>query len=188
MQPETLHAEQKYRGDIAKGYDAKREQQPKWHAENRLVEAMLADMPSGSYLLDCPFGTGRFVHFYERKGFNVTGLDINEDMLKEARKKIGSDRIQVRLGNILDIPLPPKSVDVTVSIRLFNWLAPEDVQKAFKQLQGVARQRVIFNARVREHIRARPQSLFSQALLPHWRLSRVEEIEPNYLMFMAERR
>src|SRR3990167_6389150 len=78
---------EKYHGPVAENYDAKREETPKWQAEQRIVEDMLSDLPSGSWVLDCPVGTGRFLQFYAGKGFIVRAMDLSSDMLDKARKK-----------------------------------------------------------------------------------------------------
>lgn len=189
MNAETAHAEVKYRGETAANYDAKRVGTAKWQTENRIIDAMLSAYPSGTYVLDVPTGTGRLIPAYEERGFNVLGLDINEDMLKEARKKITTDRVRVRVGTIIAIDRPSKSVDIALAIRLLNWLDPEDVQKAIRELQRVARKAVIFTCRVADHVRARPMGLINAAIDRDagWVMANAEEIEPNYLMFRLVR-
>ncbi len=44
----------------------------------------------GGHILDAGCGTGRFVHFFVRDGFKVTGIDISDSM------------IQIAVGNNLD--------------------------------------------------------------------------------------
>ncbi|HEY8542170.1 MAG TPA: class I SAM-dependent methyltransferase [Pseudothermotoga sp.] len=43
-------------------------------------------LPKGSYILDVGCGTGRHSVELAKRGYNVTGIDISEEMLKEARK------------------------------------------------------------------------------------------------------
>ena len=59
----TQGGAEKYVGQVAQGYDAKREQSPKWQIEQRVIEDMLSDLPAESVVLDCPVGTGRFLPF-----------------------------------------------------------------------------------------------------------------------------
>ena len=176
----------KYVGEIAQGYDAKRELQPKWHEENRLVREFLSDFSPGTAVLDVPVGTGRFIPFYEENGFHVHGLDLSEDMLKEAAQKANSASTYLRQGDARQIGAPDKSYDVAVCIRLFRWISPEDVVKVLRELQRVARKRIVFNARIANHPYQRPIALLRGGLVDNWLFTRIEEIEPNYLMFAAE--
>ncbi len=91
----------KYHGDAAEGYDAKREDRPKWQAENRIVTDMLSDLPSGTTVLDCPCGTGRFLQLYEEMGFNVICMDLSADMLKQAYARSSIVKNKHFLGDIL---------------------------------------------------------------------------------------
>ena len=183
---EAEHAREKYKGEVAHGYDAKREKQAKWHEENRIMRELLADLPRGSSVVDVPVGTGRFIPLYEELGFRVLGLDISDDMLREAAQKAKSDDTYLRIGNAIELDLPDNTCDVAVCVRLFRWITPEEVVKVLQGLQRIATKRVIFNARVADHPYQRPISLLRSGLIDNWLFTRVEEIEPNYLMFQAE--
>jgi ubiquinone/menaquinone biosynthesis C-methylase UbiE len=165
----------KYHGAVAHGYDAKREQSPKWLSEQRLVEDMLSDMPAGNWVLDVPCGTGRFFKFYHDKGFLFRAYDKSADMLRIAANKV-VDPVQVILGqfDVLALPLSDKSVDASVMVRLTRWLSPQDCQRALKELQRVTRDRIILTARVANHPHARPVELFTEALADDWRLDKNE--------------
>lgn len=137
----------KYHGEIAKGYDARREDSEKWQAEDRIMREMLADLPRGTSVLDIPIGTGRFLPLYEELGFSVLGIDISDDMLREASQKAG-EATYLRLGDARDIDVPDQSYDVVVCIRLMRWLETNETQlNVLSELMRVARKRVIFNVR-----------------------------------------
>lgn len=179
----------KYRGDVARGYEGKRVDQVKWKAEDRIVRALLEDVPSDNKLLDIPCGTGRFFAFYGWKGFDVTAIDISEDMLSVAeRSSRMTERIKCSVGNIFDTKLPDKSFDVAVSIRIMNLIEADDMIRALKELQRVTCSTIIFNLRVwHEATRfRRPQRMetLKAALLPGWRIADDREIhEPDFRMF-----
>ena len=171
----------KYVGAIAAGYDEKREQSPKWQAEQQIVQQMLDDLPYGSWVLDCPCGTGRFFQFYHDKGFLFRAIDASADMLQIAAQRV-VDPMKARLaqGDVRAIGLLDKSIDASVMIRMTRWLSPEDCQLAIKELQRVSRRKIIFTARVANHPYMRPLSLF-EAALDGWKIVHNEAgHEPEY--------
>lgn len=184
---QTDHAARKYRGEVASSYDAKRMDSPKWLAENRIVADMLKDIPRGSSVLDCPVGTGRFLSLYRERGLTVIAMDISPDMLAEARKKWDGrdDQIVFETGDIRQTGLLDKSVDVALAVRLFNWFEPIDVVHALRELQRIARVRIIFNVRVRNHPRTRGYDLIKISL-NGWHIARDDEIVENYQMIALE--
>lgn len=191
MSPSTmaLKTAQRYRGAVAEGYDARRNDKEKRKAEFRVLQDMLCDLPAGTSLLDIPFGTGFFVPIYEARGFRVTGLDINRDMLTQAMKLHRVKNVDTRIGDIFDIKVADKSFDVAVSIRIMNLIDADDMKRALGELQRVARSRIVFNLRVwhqatryrRPHLRA----TIEDALQEGWHIARDDEIhEPDFRMFM----
>lgn len=65
-----------------------------WFAENRYnglmeqprLDDMIAHLPAGASILDLGCGTGKpILEYLQTKGFEVTGLDASEEMLKIAR-------------------------------------------------------------------------------------------------------
>lgn len=166
---EPVSGADKYVGAVAQGYDAKREANPKWIAEQMVIEGMLDDIRPGSWVLDCPVGTGRFLAYYNRREFCVKALDRSPDMLAAAEAKadvLGFDkrRITFGQGDIRSTGLADKCVDVSVMCRLTRWLSPADCVVALRELQRVTRQRIIVTARVRNHPHARPYELIASAL------------------------
>ena len=171
----------KYYGQVASGYDAKRAADPKWTLEQNIIEDMLGDMPKGSWVLDVPCGTGRFFKFYHSKGFIFRGVDKSMDMLKQAAQKV-VDPMQAQLaqGDVRAIPLYDKSVDAAVMCRLTRWLSPNDCQVALGELQRVARKKIVLTARVRNHPHARSYDLIKGAL-DGWAIYRDEQgADPDY--------
>ena len=184
LSSEATFAKNKYQGEVATGYDEKREGTSKRSAERQILTRWLDDLPKGTKILDAPIGTGFLIPYYESKGFIGYGLDINQDMIDEATKKV-TGQFEFACASVLDIPLPNKAVDVSLMIRLTRWLAPHECQQALRELQRVTKKRIIFNARVRNHPHKRPISLFKSALHPNWRIEKEEEIEEDFLMFQV---
>ena len=179
----------KYYGPVATGYDVKRVNDPKWTLEQRIIESYLSDLPADSIVLDCPVGTGRFLPFYVTKGFQILGMDLSMDMLTQASRRDlpGPAKGELRPGDVRATGLPDNSVDAAVMCRLTRWLSPADCQVAFKELQRVARKRIVWTARVANHPHARSVELFEQALQPGWRIVRNQAgIDTDYRILMAE--
>lgn len=180
------HGAGKYHGQVAAGYDAKRETSDKWICEQRIIEEWLGELPDGSTVLDAPMGTGRFMDICARKKFQLFGLDRQGDMLQQAlikAKGIGYD-FKFKVGDVLQTGLPDKSVDCVTCIRLTRWLieehGPEGIQRLLRELQRVARQRIILTARVYGHRWAVTTDLIESAL-DGWRIERnVAGYEMNY--------
>ena len=187
-QPQQANGASKYVGAIATSYDAKRENDPKWTIEQRIIEGLLADLPEDTIVLDCPVGTGRFLPFYAAKGLQILGMDISLDMLKQAEQRDlpRSPKGDLRQGDVRATGLPDKSVDVSVNCRITRWLSPEDCQQMLREMQRVARKRMIWTARVANHPHARTVELF-EAALDGWKIVRNEAgVDLDYRILMAE--
>jgi ubiquinone/menaquinone biosynthesis C-methylase UbiE len=186
--PKDKAGADKYHGEVADGYDAKREEQPKWHEENRIVREMLSDLPSGTSVVDVPVGTGRFIPLYEELGFHVHGLDISDDMLRKAAEKAKADTTYLRLGDARSIDAPDGSYDVAMCIRLMRWLETKETQlRVISELIRVSRKRVIFNVRTETG----PLPLTHDAVDAFlsetgWRVARREQIIDDFTMFQLE--
>lgn len=178
----------KYTGEVATGYDAKRVQSAKWVVEQRIIEDMLSDLPRGTRVLDIPVGTGRFLECYARHGFNVVGADISADMIDVASTKITAGQsIQFGIGDITNLnSVPDKTFDVAVAVRVTRWLGDEGTVRALKELQRVAKNRIVFTARTANHPHARSYELIRSAL-DGWKIARDEAgNEEHYRIIMLE--
>jgi ubiquinone/menaquinone biosynthesis C-methylase UbiE len=214
-QSQQLSGAEKYHGAVASGYDAKRENSAKWQVEQAVIESMLDDLPPGSWLLDAPCGTGRFIDFAIRKQLVYRGVDLSADMISQAAARTdgksatftftlpdGSTHQEPQLsfmkGNVLNSGIPDKSVDAVMNIRVTRWLSPEECQRMFTEMMRISRDRIILTARVCQHQFARPLALFEAVMSPEWRLERSEcgasgpadapVEDPAYRIFLFKRR
>ena len=170
------HGADKYVGAVAQGYDAKRENSPKHTIEQKIIEDMLGGLADGSWILDAPCGTGRFFKFYQEHKHVVRALDLSHDMINQAGMKVeeeNSQRFYFAQGDVRDTNLEDKCVDASVMCRLTRWLSPEGCVDAWRELQRVTRQKIIFTARVRNHPHARTYELIESAL-DGWKIARDE--------------
>jgi len=190
QQPQPqMHGAGKYHGAIATGYDAKRESDAKWIIEQKIITRMLDDLPPETIIFDCPVGTGRFLPFYIEKGFHFIGMDQSRDMLVEAGKKVDALAAkavgELHVGDVRNTGLNDKAVDVVVNCRITRWLSPSDCQVMLKEMQRIARQRIIWTARVANHPHARTVELFEEAL-DGWAIVRNEPgVDLDYRIIQA---
>ncbi|MBU1000799.1 arsenite methyltransferase [Patescibacteria group bacterium] len=101
----------------------------------------IASLKPGEAVLDLGSGAGfdafLAVHKVGKKG-RVIGVDMTDEMLKKARenaKKGGFGNVEFRKGDIEDLPLEDKEVDVVISNCVIN-LAPNK-EKVFRETYRV---------------------------------------------------
>ena len=177
----------KYVGNVATEYDARREEAPKWKNEQRIITGWLDELPEKTALMDIPVGTGRFIPYYEKRGFDWIGMDMSMDMLKESlKKKTRNDVGKLAHASVLDIPMAEKLADVSMMIRLTRWLEPHECVRALQELQRVTKSKIIITARVANHPFARPIKLIESAL-DGWEITRSEGADgEDYRKIMLE--
>jgi ubiquinone/menaquinone biosynthesis C-methylase UbiE len=137
-----------YHGSRALGYEEKRMGQRLWKEESAALRRFMSDA-EGS-VLDIPVGTGRFLRFYQEIGLSVIGMDVSEDMLKQADAK--RTDAELVIGSILEIDLATDSVDTAVCVRLLNLLSEDEMKQALSELQRVARDQIIITLRSGQEI------------------------------------
>ena len=91
----------------------------------------------GGHLLDLGAGFGRLVAEYQ--AFEaVTLVDASPAMIEAARERVGSDpRFLVTAADAAHLPIPDRSVDVVVAIRLLVHL--DDPSEVFREIARVLR-------------------------------------------------
>ncbi|MDD6211067.1 MAG: class I SAM-dependent methyltransferase [Bacteroidales bacterium] len=94
-----------------------------WH----VLRTMLPDL-RGKRVLDLGCGFGWHCRYAVEQGAcSVTGVDISEKMLEEAKRRNGSPLIEYRRLPIEDIDLPPFSFDIVLSSLAFHYLESFDI-------------------------------------------------------------
>ncbi len=73
--------------------------------EKKAFDVLLGSHNNGKQLLEVGCGTGHWSRYFSEKGFEVTGVDISEEMIKVANKKnISNCHFQVADGQSLSFP------------------------------------------------------------------------------------
>ncbi len=139
----------KYTGNVASGYDEKRKHSPRWQNEVRVFGGWIREGRPAS-ILDCPFGTGRWILQYDEIEARVIGLDISGDMLAEARKKIGRpDAYELVEGSVFDLDCSGMDAELIACIRLLNWMPYEQAMQAVEGLSACPARQMIVGCSVR---------------------------------------
>jgi SAM-dependent methyltransferase len=91
----TNKPKKSYIGTRARLYEKKRKNKRTWKKEQIIIFKFLEKISrihnKNLTVLDIPVGTGRFFKFYKKLDFLVTGIDISEDMLEQAEKKLWNE-------------------------------------------------------------------------------------------------
>jgi ubiquinone/menaquinone biosynthesis C-methylase UbiE len=143
----------RYRRLTAENYERRRSGQGRWKKENAAVEEWLRGQ-HGS-VLDVPVGTGRFIPVYEKMGVNYLGVDVSEDMLAIARRRVKSGYGKVDLGSVFDLR---HHYDTVICVRLLHLLSQSESGLALRQICGAAKKHVILTVRLADAPTANPCS------------------------------
>ena len=96
--------------------------------------------------LDIGCGAGWFTRFFQRSGYEMTGLDASAEMLAKAQENALKEgqRGEYLLGDITKIKLP-RRFDFALSINdCFNYVKTEKLATAFKNVAGALAKKGIF--------------------------------------------
>lgn len=138
-------------GKVARTYLEKRAAKELWRVEAEMVAAFLDRVPATS-VLDVPFGTGRFVEEYLRRGLKITGVDISADMFEAAHLSLGHlvERCQLCRGTISRLPFGANAFDLAVCLRLLaNNVDFGTAMEGLRELARVTRTAVIVDMKCR---------------------------------------
>ena len=144
-----------YIGSVASNYDRKRMKSRRWAKENAVMNEIFRRRKPQS-VLDCHFGTGRWLDLFNLYCSKVIGMDISEDMLRCAQEKIlnqgGNNSVDydLRSGSIFDISKQALSVcpDIIVCIRFVNWVNFSDLTRAITSLTDIGSDHLVLGASV----------------------------------------
>jgi len=137
--------------EVAKSYDEVRF--GSWHgwlahrSETRTLELMIKRYfePKGS-VLDVPCGTGRLMGVEVDEGYQVTGGDISEEMLKIARHRFfGSRSVTFQRVDVQKLPFANDFFDYLVSYRFMCHLPPEARRAALEEMLRVTKKVLVIN-------------------------------------------
>ncbi len=139
----------KYYDAEATAYDENRYITPRGQALEALQKGVIAnyleELEPNANVLELGCGTGRFLPFMSRRGYRMTGIDISEGMLRQARLRLeaeGDGTTRVMTGNACALDFDDGSFDAVISILVVN-LIP-DYRKAFGEVARILQPGAIF--------------------------------------------
>jgi SAM-dependent methyltransferase len=139
---------------LAGSYDRHFRSNELFEYDVRFLEDVLP--PSGS-LLDMGCGTGRHLEHFARRGWSVTGVDLSEPMLREARRKLSAGGLEGELcrADLLDLSfLEAGSFDAAIC--MFSTLgmiqSPQMRGRAVRQAARCLRPGGVFAAHVHNRL------------------------------------
>jgi demethylmenaquinone methyltransferase/2-methoxy-6-polyprenyl-1,4-benzoquinol methylase len=101
--------------------------------------ADLAKVPIGSRILDVATGTGKQAFAFARKGFNVVGVDLSEDMLAVARRKNRYGSVEFEIADATNLPFDDNSFDMACVSFALHDMIPTIREKALKEMVRATR-------------------------------------------------
>ncbi|HVP37000.1 MAG TPA: methyltransferase domain-containing protein [Terriglobales bacterium] len=109
--------------------------------EKKLIGELLGFLPPGSRILDLACGTGRISEYLLVKGYEVWGVDISQEMLDFATKKLScfEDLVKFHKVDAENLPFEEKSFDSASCIRLMGHIPPVTRSKILQELKRVTR-------------------------------------------------
>ncbi|MBE0518533.1 MAG: methyltransferase domain-containing protein [Thermoplasmata archaeon] len=99
-----------------------------------IIRNLSERLTKGGRYLDAGIGTGRFAEPLQRRGFDITGVDISRRMLAKARAK-GTEN--VILGDICALPFRDKAFEHTMSVHVMHLIS--DWRCAISEIARVTR-------------------------------------------------
>jgi SAM-dependent methyltransferase len=135
---------ERYLGKGASDYNKRRNGSKRWQDEHAAVRSYLSRY-KGKKVLDIPCGTGRFIPIYKEFKNELIACDISSDMLTECLNEAQEnafDCVSYTEQNATSLA-SDITADVTVTIRFFNWLSPEDAKEAFINISSASAKAMI---------------------------------------------
>ena len=147
----------RYYQDRARDYDRLRENQPSWAEENRALREIASELGHGLSVLDVPVGSGRFFPVYGDLDWNVSGLDVSDEMLEVARSRsdgVLAAKPKLIKGKATALPFPDSQFDVVVCFRFLQSIVSfGDTQRVIAEIARVSRRFAVL------HLDVKPENL-----------------------------
>ena len=78
------------------------------------TQYILEYMPEDGMMVEAGCGLGRYVKFLSERGFDIVGIDLNNEAVAAVKKL--APELDVRQGNVLDLPFENESIAGILSL------------------------------------------------------------------------
>ena len=106
---------------------------------HRVVD--FASAGRGSRVLDVGTGTGKQAFAFAKRGYDVVGIDISEDMLEIANRKNNYENVRFQLARATSLPFEDGSFDVSCVSFALHDMTSAVREKALKEMVRVTKPR-----------------------------------------------
>jgi demethylmenaquinone methyltransferase/2-methoxy-6-polyprenyl-1,4-benzoquinol methylase len=94
---------------------------------------------SGSRILDVGTGTGKQAFAFAKKGHEVVGIDLSEDMLSVARRKNTYENVKFQIADAAQLPFEDNRFDVSCASFALHDMFATIREKALKEMVRVTK-------------------------------------------------
>jgi demethylmenaquinone methyltransferase/2-methoxy-6-polyprenyl-1,4-benzoquinol methylase len=94
---------------------------------------------SGSRILDVGAGTGKQAFAFAKKGHEVVGIDLSEDMLSVARRKNTYENVKFQIADAAQLPFEDNRFDVSCASFALHDMLSTIREKALKEMARVTK-------------------------------------------------
>lgn len=89
-------------------------------------------LPENGSVLDCCCGVGRHDYILANNGYNVTGIDISKEQIKNAKRIHSHENANYNVMDVRNINLPKKDYDMSICMwTTYNYLSQDEDFKSF---------------------------------------------------------
>lgn len=101
------------------------------------LEPFADALPKGGSVLDAGCAGGRDAKYFAKRGFAVTGVDLAETFVEEARKNVPGGVFLK--ADVMNLPFPPESFDAVWANAVLVHLSKDELLPAFESFARVAK-------------------------------------------------
>jgi len=142
LKPRTLDEERKYYSSVKKVF---RVLAPFYDTGTVFISGLrdkavdFTNAAESSRILDVATGTGKQAFAFAKKGHDVIGIDLSEDMLKVAKKKNRFEKVRFQVADATNLPFEGNSFDVSCVSFALHDMIPSVRETALKEMVRVAK-------------------------------------------------
>jgi len=174
MKKTTGEIVRKFYDNFAENYDQNRYSSDKQKKIDEYAKAVVLDLVGDvehKTVLDCGCGTGRFADLFVQRGAKVVGMDISENMIKIAKKKV--PLAEFVIGDVLNMPFEERQFDIVACSQVLTHL--HEYRKPLLEMKRVIKENGTITIDMRNILWPfRPLQILRQ------KIERNSEYDPHY--------